>query len=87
MTKAEDLEMAGEFASSMRGRYIMAKALHYAIRTLEKVEGPRKEVSDIDDMKYLRDNLYHFPVDVLDEGIRPLVVQQLRAFEKGANED
>ena len=43
MTKAENLEMAGEFASSMRGRFIIAKALHYGIQELEKVEGVHKE--------------------------------------------
>ena len=69
MTSAEELEMAGEFASSMRGRYILSKALHYAIGDLEKVEGAFKEVSDIADMKYLREHLFSFPVEMLDERI------------------
>ena len=58
----EELEMAGEFASTMRGRYIIAKALHYGIQELEKVEGAYREISDIGDMKFLRDNLFNFPI-------------------------
>lgn len=65
MTKAENLEMAGEFASSMRGRFIIAKALHYGIQELEKVEGVHKEKSDIDDMYYLKETVFNFPVEVL----------------------
>ena len=69
MTKAEDLELAGEFASSMRGRFIISKALHYAIGELEKVEGAFKEVSDIADMKYLREQIFSFPIELIDERI------------------
>ena len=65
MTKSEDLEMAGEFLSSIRGRFIIAKALYYGIQELEKVEGVHKEVSDIGDMHYLKDNLFNFPVETL----------------------
>ena len=61
----EKLEMAGEFASTLRGRYIISKALHYGIQELERVEGVHKEVSDISDMKFLRDNIFNFPVETL----------------------
>jgi len=67
MVKAEDLEMAGEFASSMRGRFIVAQALHYAILELDKVEGVWKEMSNIADMKYLRKYVYNFPIEVMME--------------------
>jgi len=69
MTRAEELELAGEFASSMRGRFIISKALHYAIGDLEKVEGAFQEVSDIADMKYLREQIFNFPIEWLDERI------------------
>tara|TARA_Y100000310_G_scaffold34266_1_gene32423 strand:- start:1813 stop:2016 length:204 start_codon:yes stop_codon:yes gene_type:complete len=64
MTKADDV-VAREFASSIRGKYIVAQALHYAIRELEKVEGAMKEVSNIEDMKYLRNYVYSFPIDMV----------------------
>ncbi len=42
----------------------MAQALHYAIEALDSVEGVQKEVSNIDDMKYIRDELFNFPVQI-----------------------
>ena len=53
----------------MRGRFIISKALHYAIGELEKVEGAFQEVSDIADMKYLREQIFNFPIEWLDERI------------------
>ena len=46
------------FVNSMRGKYIIGQALHIAIGELEKVEPPHREQSNIDDMIYLRDNLF-----------------------------
>ena len=54
----DDLEKAIEFANSGRGQYIMSQALAVAIDTLEKVEPPRRENSNIDDMKFILENLY-----------------------------
>ena len=62
----EQIEEAGEFMSSMRGRFIMGKALFYAVRELEKVTGVHREVSDIDDMRYLQETIFNFP-DVIYE--------------------
>ena len=68
MTRAEDLEIAGEFQSSMRGKYIVAKALNIAYKKLDEVEGVFKEVSDIADMRYLLENLYtQFPEALLEQ--------------------
>ena len=53
---------AAEFATSIRGGYIVAQALHYAIQAMELVPMPYREVSNIDDMKYLKENIYAFPI-------------------------
>ena len=50
-----------KFATSMRGKYIIAQALHYGIEALNKVPLPYREASNIQDMEYLRDTIYYFP--------------------------
>ena len=52
-----ETEGAVGFLLSMRGRLMMARALHYGIKELSKVEGVHREVSDIADMQYLKDEL------------------------------
>ena len=64
-----DTEGAVQFLSSMRGRLMMARALHYGIKELNKVEGVHREVSDIADMQYLKDELFNFPVEILEASI------------------
>ena len=55
-------ENAINFSSSFRGRYIIGQALFYAIKELESVEPEvHQEKSNIEDMKYLRDELFNFP--------------------------
>ena len=49
---------ARDFFTSTRGQYIVGQALHIAIEALESVEGVHKEVSNISDMKYIRDELF-----------------------------
>ena len=61
-----ETEDAVSFLSSMRGRLMMARALHYGIKELNKVEGVHREVSDIADMQYLKDELFNFPVEILE---------------------
>jgi len=63
VTETED---ALGFLMSMRGRLMMARALHYGIKELSKVEGVHREVSDIADMQYLKDELFNFPVEILE---------------------
>lgn len=59
-----------EFLNSRRGQFILGQALCVAIDTLEEVQPPLKEVSNIADMRYLRDNL--FPqFKQLDEMLAP----------------
>ena len=60
-TSTKELDKAIEFAESLRGNYILGQALFYAIKELEKVPSPYREVSYISDMKYIRDELYNFP--------------------------
>ena len=44
---------------SQRGNYIISQALHIAIKALEQVDPPAmKEVSNINDMKLIRDQLF-----------------------------
>lgn len=58
MNKITKEEVMG-FATSIRGQYIIGQALSVAIEKLEQETDIRfREPSNIDDMKYLRDNLY-----------------------------
>jgi len=57
-----------EFLNSMRGRYIVAQALHYGIKSLESVEGVMQEKSNISDMKFLQEELFNFPKEVFENG-------------------
>jgi hypothetical protein len=76
-------EQAIEFASSMRGQYIISQALWLAIEKLNEQPENRREVSNISDMELLLDNLFPMfkavqaaqqgtpvsPVDDLEEAI------------------
>ena len=57
---------AVKFLLGVRGRLMVARALHYGIEELSKVEGIHREVSDIADMQYLKDELFNFPVEILE---------------------
>jgi len=58
-----------KFLVSMRGRYIVAQALFHALRHLESVPSPWKEVSNIDDMRFLQETLFNFPDDIFEYDI------------------
>ena len=61
----KEFEEAMEFLASMRGRYIVSQALHYAIKHLESVEPEHlREYSNIKDMEYSRKTLFPFFLDV-----------------------
>ena len=49
---------ARDFFTSTRGQYIVGQALHIAIEALESVEGAHKEVSNISDMKFIKEELF-----------------------------
>ena len=57
--RRREAEKAAEFMGSMRGRFILSQALHYAIGVLNAVPEPYREVSNIQDMVFLRDNLFY----------------------------
>jgi hypothetical protein len=55
MSKEQDsLKLLG----SPRGQYIVGQALAIAVKELEKVEESRREFSNIEDMKFLGENLF-----------------------------
>lgn len=66
VTETED---AIKFLSSTRGRLMVARALHYGIKELGKVEGVHREVSDIADMQYLKDELFNFATELLEPSL------------------
>ena len=53
-----ELDQAKEFAISMRGQYILSQALCLAIEKMNEQPENRREVSNISDMEYLRDELF-----------------------------
>ena len=58
---------AVEFFLSTRGQYIMAQALYYAVKALESVEpAVMRENSNIEDMRFLQENLFNFPAILFD---------------------
>ena len=64
MTKEQE---AIEFLGSMRGQYIMGQALQLAIESLESVEPEvMREISNISDMKFIRDNLFSMGASVTE---------------------
>ena len=53
----EQRQKAIHFAQSIRGQFILSQALSTAIAVMDKEEYP--EISNIEDMKFLRENLFH----------------------------
>ena len=57
----DDLEMSAEegakFLLSLRGRLLLGQALNIAIPKMENVPTIRREISNIADMKALRDSI------------------------------
>jgi hypothetical protein len=54
---------AVDFLSSIRGQLVMKQALDVAIHNMEAVSEERREVSNISDIRYIRDNVFAFPVE------------------------
>ena len=69
ISKSTAKQQAFELLNSMRGRYIISQALHYGIRELDKLPVPYREVSNLNDMQYLREVLFNFPIDTNDIAI------------------
>lgn len=47
-----------QFLISPRGVYLMGRAIDLLLESMNAVEGARKEVSDIGDLNYLRDEVF-----------------------------
>jgi hypothetical protein len=60
MITHEEKQKAWTFLLSDRGQYVLGQALCIAVKTLDRVQGPERERSNIDDMKYLQ--MYLFPM-------------------------
>jgi len=52
-----EIERAVTFLLSMRGRLVLAQALKHGIEQMSKVEKPHREISNIEDMQYLLENV------------------------------
>jgi hypothetical protein len=70
MTKPNVHADAIRLVQSPRGQYILSQALTVAIETLESVEPPAmRELSNIEDMRFIRDNLFPIYKDVCDSWV------------------
>jgi len=62
MVPPSERTKAINFLNSDRGKYIMAQALYTSIKTMEAVEPSHmRELSNIEDMEYLKKELFDFP--------------------------
>ncbi len=60
-------------AQSPRGQYILSQALTVAIDTLEQVPKPYREQSNIEDMRFIRDQLFPVYADIYGEEPHPAI--------------
>jgi len=56
MERNYNIEAAVELLGSLRGRMLVGDALRIAIKELNKIEGAKRPVSNIDDMEFLLEN-------------------------------
>ena len=56
--KEKEKEEAMNFAGSMRGQFIISQALVLAIKSIEARPKERQEPSNVEDMKYLINNIF-----------------------------
>lgn len=70
---------AFEFVNSLRGHYLMGRAIYTLLEQLESVEQPYKEVSDIQDLKYIKDLLFDLFEDRVFAEMNENEVSKVRA--------
>tara|TARA_R110000824_G_scaffold25329_3_gene88265 strand:+ start:698 stop:970 length:273 start_codon:yes stop_codon:yes gene_type:complete len=72
---SNDRATAIEFAGSLRGQYIVSKALAEAIEVLKQLKGIEAAPSDLADMEYLYENLFNLAVSrsTDSEGLRRFI--------------
>ena len=64
----------------------MAQALDVAIEALESVDKERQEVSNISDMRYIRDNFFTFPLAFSKSGNTTVVTGVGTSGTEGATQ-
>tara|TARA_B100000470_G_scaffold221767_1_gene213123 strand:- start:9450 stop:9911 length:462 start_codon:yes stop_codon:yes gene_type:complete len=72
------------FMLSPRGQIVMAKAIHYGLEIMNKVEKPLREISDIADIEKIRDNV--FPNLILENDLKILAPEVITKVEKQQKE-
>ena len=72
---SNDQATAIQFAGSLRGQYIVSKALAEAIEVLKQLKGIEAAPSDLADMEYLYENLFNLAVSrsTDSEGLRRFI--------------
>ena len=64
----ESTTSVSEFETSQRGVFVLSQALAVAIESMESVDKAWREDSNINDMKYLFDNLFNmFEIELEDK--------------------
>mgnify|MGYP001289930061 FL=1 len=69
---------------SPRGQIVMAKAIHYGLEIMNKVEKPLREISDIADIEKIRDDV--FPNLILENDLKILAPEVITKVEKQQKE-
>ena len=77
--------VATHLARSLRGQYIIGQALAVAIQTMSKVPYPYREVSNIEDMQFLLENLY--PLGFASMVSAQTKKDQIELFEKNTTSE
>jgi len=57
-TEEKAIQEAGEFLSSIRGRYIVSQALYIAMNEINSRPPHLQEPSNVSDMKYIYENVF-----------------------------
>ena len=71
------------FMASARGRFIISQALYYAIGVLKAVPEPYREVSNVNDMQYLREHLFY----LYDESLAAAAMETAAKAEEIVKEE
>ena len=63
----DQIEEATKLLTSLRGKYLIGRALYTLLIKLDSVDSPYREASDIRDLKFIRDTLFsEFPPEVYE---------------------
>jgi len=65
----------------LRAQYLISQALYYAIREMEKETGRKREQSNIDDMKQLREQNFPMFIDPASPGEAQMTPKETEAIQ------